>query len=342
MRCGRLLVPIVVTLLFPIAQAQLRNGGGQGMNTGNVHVRVVLENGRSAGPYLLIHLMENSSSIAVGTTYSNDNGEAQFDGLPLGSYHVEVSGDGIATTASETFYVDNRKMTQSTWVTVKRLEESGPAPVSAHANMVSATDLNVPSKARKELDKANEAMAMQNWKKAMEHLNQAIALAPQFVTAYNNLGVLYAKMNDIPHEEVALQKAVSLDEHFAPALLNYGKLCVQQKNFPQAEDLLRKAATVDPNNAQGLMLLAEAEYMNRHFDTAIVSARQAHSLGQDHPPFVHYIAARSYQQQNQQAEALAQLRLFLQEEPKGPRADYVRADVAKIEKATQSGQGSPQ
>ena len=108
-------------------------------------------------------------------------------------------------------------------------------------------------------------MATHNWNKALEHLNKAVALAPQYVTAYNNLGVLYDKMNDIPHEEEGLQKAVSLDGHFAPALLNYGKLCLRQKNPVQAETLLQRAASSDPNDAEIVTLLSFAEYMNRHF-----------------------------------------------------------------------------
>ncbi|MFZ0311796.1 MAG: tetratricopeptide repeat protein [Candidatus Korobacteraceae bacterium] len=342
MRYGRWLAPVIASLLITTAQAQLHVGGSGGPNSsGNIHVRVLLENGRNAGPYLQVRLLGGGSST-IGTTYTNDIGEASFNGIPVGSYSIEVSGDGIQTKSTDSFEVDERKISQSEWITVHRLEESGPKPVSAHSTMVSANDLNVPVKARKELDKANEEMAMQNWKKALEHLNKAIALAPQYATAYNNLGVFYAKTNDIPHEEEALKKAVSLDEHFAPALLNYGKLCMKQKNFPQAEELLRKASTVEPNNPETLTLLADAEFMDRHFDAAIASAHQAHSSGQDHPSFVHYIAARAYQQKNQQAEALAEFQLFLQEEPKGPRADYVRGDVAKMQRTSASQPVSPQ
>jgi len=341
MRYGRWLAPLIA-LLVTTTQAQLRAGGSGGPSSGgNVHVRVVLENGRNAGPYLQVRLLGGGTST-IGTTYTNDVGEASFNGIALGSYSIEVSGDGIQTKSTDSFMVDERKSSQSQWITVRRLEESGPRPVSAHSNMVSANDLNVPGKARKELDKANEEMAMQNWKKALEHLNKSIALAPQYATAYNNLGVLYAKTNDIPHEEEALKKAVALDEHFAPALLNYGKLCMRQKNFPQAEDLLQKASTVEPNNPETLMLLADAEFMDRHFDAAIASAHQAHTSGQDHPSFVHYIAARAYQQKSQLPEALAEFQLFLREEPKGPRADYVRGDVAKIQRASASQPASPQ
>jgi len=335
MRCGRWLAPLFASLLICTAQAQLHIGGGNSPNsTGNLHVRVILDNGRSAGPYLQVRLL-GGGTATMGTTYTNDVGEASFSGLPVGSYSIEVSGDGIQTTSTDSFMVDERKISQSQWITVHRVDDSGPKPVSAHASLVSATDMNVPNKARKELDKANQDMAMQNWKKSLQHLNQAISLAPGWATAYNNLGVLYAKMNDIPHEEEALKKAVSLDDHFSPALINYGKLCIRQKNFPQAEELLQKAVTAEPNNPESLMLLADAAYMDRHFDAAIAAADRAHASSPDHPSFVHYIAARAYQQENKQAQALAEFKIFLQEEPKGPRADHVRGDIAKIESASQ-------
>jgi Flp pilus assembly protein TadD len=336
MQCGRWLAPLIPLLLISTAQAQLHIGGsGNPYTTGSVRIHVLLQNGRNAGPYLQVRLLEGGTSSVAGVTYTNDVGEAAFSTIPVGSYHVEVSGDGIQTTQTDTFAVDNRKMSQMQWITVQRTEDSGPRPVSAHSGMVSATDLNVSGKARKQLDKANEEMAVHNWKKSLEHLNKAVALAPGWATAYNNLGVLYAKTNDTPHEEGALKKAISLDGHFAPALLNYGKLCIRQKAFPQAEAALQKAVTAEPNDANTLLLLAYAEYINRHFDAAIAAARQAHALGADHPSFVHYIAARSYQNEGHQQEALAEFENFLQEEPKGPRADHVRGDIARMESAQQ-------
>ncbi len=334
MQYGRWFAPILAVLLVPNMQAQLRGGlGGAATGAGNVHVRVVLGNDRNAGPFLQVKLMAGSSSEVITMTYTNDIGQADFVGVPIGDYHVEVSGDGIQTTESDTFEVDNRKVSQSQYVVVRRVEESGPRPVSSHSGMISANDLNVPPKAAKELDKANEAMAMQNWKKAKEHLDKALVLYPQYATAYNNLGVLYAKTGDIPHEEEALKKAIALDDHFGPAMLNYGKLCLMQKNFPQAETMLQRSASVDPANVEALFLLADAEYMNRHFEAAILSARQVHTA-REHPSFVHYIAARAYQQQNQQQAALGEFQAFLKEEPKGPRADHVRGDIARIQSAS--------
>ena len=338
----RWLTPVVISFLLTGAQAQLRSGRGVPSSVGNVHIHVVLSNDRNAGPYLMVRLMSGGGGTAIATTYTNDIGEAEFGGVPVGDYSVEVSGDGIQTTISEPFQVDERKMTQAEYVTVRKLEDSGPKPVSAHSSMVSAADLNVPPKARKELDKANEAMALHDWKKSKEHIDKALALDANYVTAYSNLAVLYAKMDDPVSEEEALKKALSLDEHFAPALLNYGKLSLRQKNFPQAEMLLQKEVALDPDDPGALLLLADSQYMNRHFDAAITSASHAHSASRDHASFVHYIAARAYQQQNRQQEALAEFQAFLQEEPKGPRADHVRGDIAKIQAAQQATQQAAQ
>ena len=225
----------------------------------------------------------------------------------MGDYHVIVSGDGIQTTESRLFEVDERKATQSQYITVRRIEDSGPQPVGSKSSMVSAAELNVSPKARKELDKANEAMARHDWKKALEHLNKAIAIDPHYAAAYNNLGVLYARMNDDAHEREALEKAISLDDHFAAPNVNLAKLCLREKNFPKAETLLEKAVSVDPNNAESLMLLADAQYMDSHYDAAIASAHEAHASSKTHPAFVHYIAARAYDKENRRVEALCRI-----------------------------------
>jgi len=329
---------LVFTLLLSIgAQAQFGGSGHHlGMSSvGNVHVHVIFDNDRAAGANLQVRLMEGSSSTPVELTYTDQEGQADFSGIPVGEYNVEVSGDGIVTTRSPAFEVDERKVTQAQYVVVRRVDESAPKPLDAKSSVVSVADLNVSPKASRELDRANQAMFAGDYKGSLKHLEKALAIAPNYATAYNNLGALYARMHDFVHEREALEKAISIDGHFGPALLNLGRLCVIEKYFPQAEDVLEKAAGVDPANPETLMLLADAKYMNKRYDAAIADARQAHVVAAVHPSFVHYIAARSYQHLNQPLQALAEFQLFLKEEPTGPRADHVRADIARMGAAPQ-------
>jgi hypothetical protein len=48
---------------------------------------------------------------------------------------------------------------------------------------------------------------------------------------------------------------------------------------------------------------------------------------------VHYIAARALEHENRLPDALAQLQIFLTEEPQGARADHVREEISQIQKA---------
>ena len=248
MQYQRWIAPLFFTA-YSLVYAGPARGGTGGALTGSVHVHIVFAQRPSAGPNLQVRLMEGSSSTPIATTYTNSNGQAEFGRVRVGDYHVVVSGEGIQTTESGLFEVDERKVTQAQYITVRRSRAiPGPKPDGSKSSMVSASELNVPAKARKELDKANEAMAHRDWKKALERLNKAIAIDPRYAVAYNNLGVLYGRMNDDAHEREALEKAISLDDHLAAAYVNLAKLCLREKNFPKAETLLEKAVSVDPNN----------------------------------------------------------------------------------------------
>ena len=79
MRCERWLVPLGVALLLSNVSAQIRGGAaGNVANLGSLHIHVVFSNEHSAGPYLLVQLMDGSSDNVVSTTYTNDLGQADF------------------------------------------------------------------------------------------------------------------------------------------------------------------------------------------------------------------------------------------------------------------------
>ncbi len=194
---------------------------------------------------------------------------------------------------------------------------------------VSASDLGVPIRARKEFDKASELIGKQEFMRAIQKLNRAISMYPAYAVAYNNLGVIYSRLEDPVREREALQKAISLNDHCALAYINLGRMNIAAGDFPAAEGALRKASTLSPADPMMLILLSYSEYMDRRFDEAVATSHRAHMLEKPHA-FVHRVAARALEQQRQGAGAIAELELFLKEEPTGPRADAARQELEVV------------
>jgi len=204
----------------------------------------------------------------------------------------------------------------------------------ALASIVSVSDLGVPTRARKEFDRANDLMGKQELAQAVEKLNKAISIYPAYAVAYNNLAVIYSRLGDLTREREALQKAIGLNDHFALAYVNIGRMNVSARDFPDAEAALDKASAFDPHDLDTLVLLSYSEFMDRHFDEAIASSRRAHALQQSHA-FVHRVAARAFEQKRQRVDAIAELEWFLEEEPAGPHADAARKELDTVKAVLQ-------
>jgi tetratricopeptide (TPR) repeat protein len=325
----RVLVSLVL-LLVPCCSAQLRSAN----SVGNVRVRIVFPNGRRCQTRVRVVLMEGSSTTPVATTISNDECMAGFDDVAIGTYHAIVTGEGIVETDSGSFEIDSRKVSQHLEITVKTKEDANEENTQRPGSpTVSAADLNIPDKAKKEFEKANDLIAKQDWKQAQERLTKAVDIYPKYASAYNNLGVVFGHLGDRAQERASLQKAISINDRFAPAYVNLGKMAIVDRNYPEAENFLNKATALDPNN-QTLVLLANVELMNQHFDEALASCNRAHSIPHDPHALVHYIAARALEHKNDLHGAILELETFLQEEAAGERADAVRKELAALQTRT--------
>src|SRR5713226_6833491 len=150
-----LLIFGVFSFVATSANSQAGQRGMDPSQVGNVHVHVLYTNDRPAGLQLRVQLMIGSSSSPVSENFTNDQGRADFVGVPVGNYHVIVTGEGIEAADSGVFEVDRRKASQDLFITVHSTESNAKGN-AAGPQSVAAVDLSVPDSARKEFDKANE------------------------------------------------------------------------------------------------------------------------------------------------------------------------------------------
>lgn len=313
---------VLLLLLAASAAAQIDSG----TTVRRVRVRVAFDNAiceMSAH----VKLVGLGGPVAEGTT--NDQCEVDFFNLPQGPYHLTVSCDCAMHAESADINVMSGGPDEF------QVQLTRPKEIIRNEGMfgnalISASDLRVPSRARKELDKANELAGKKKWEQAIHELNKAVSIDPAYAVAYNNLGVIYSQLGDQTRGAEALQKAISVNDHFALAYVNLGRMHIAAGDFPAAESVLGKASALDPTDTMMLILFSYAEFMDQHFDAAIATSRKAHGLERPHS-FVHRVAARAFEKKGDGANAVAELELFLKEEPPGPRAEAARKELLTVE-----------
>ena len=305
-----------------------------GVGGGDLRVHVVSTNDRPLGENMRVRLISNGSGSSLVEGYTDGAGEVTFNAVAPGMYHVLVSGQGYSEADSGQFEVDQRKMTQTLYVRVRPAaanDGDGEVVLGAKGPMVDASMLNAPKKAVQELRKGNDLMKDREWAKAAEHLQKAVAIDPQFAAAYNNLGVAYARMGDPVREREALDQSLKLNDHNAAALVNRAHLALKEHDLAGAEGYLSRATASDPQNVQTLMVLAKVQLLSGHYEAALVSARRVHTLPHQQYAMVHYLAARACEGRSQLQDAAAELRLFLQEEPRGQWSDAARKELGLLQ-----------
>lgn len=204
------------------------------------------------------------------------------------------------------------------------------ASVSPANGLVTVSELSIPAKARKEFDKGLDALRKGDLKQAARHLSEAIVIYPAFPGAYNNLGVVYARLGDTECERASLQKAIALNDHFELAYLNWARMSLASSDYANADTALGKVANLDPGDPTALVLLAYSEFMQGHLPKAIAASARAHALGKPHV-FAHRVAARAFEQQQQFDRAIGELTSYLKEDPSGPLSDSVRRELEIVQ-----------
>ena len=290
-----------------------------------VQVHVSFRDGSGCDSSTKIELMK--SETPTGSSFADKNCNVSFLGVPPGDYRLVISGRGFAG-------IETREITLNQFDSGP-IEVQIPQPRRQDGNARSLTstsvaDLKIPKRAAKEFDKANRAMGQQDWKAASVSLQRAIGIYPQFAAAYNNLGVVDARLGDRTKEAKDLQRAIAIDSRYVDAYVNLARMDIAEGNFSDAETTLRKANSLSSEDGVILVLRTYAEFMNHHLDDAVNDCKKVHALNNVPHAFAHWTAAFALEQENQIAEAGVEFRAFVSEEASGERADAARKELANI------------
>ena len=123
---------------------------------------------------------------------------------------------------------------------------------------VSVSDLLVPEKAAKEVQRSEKSFRSGDVRGSAQHLEKAIQIYPDYVQAHNLLGTRYMSLGEYQQAVAEFQKAAAIDPNLAPTHLS---LCIASfflGNFSDAEAAGRRALELDPENPATRYVLARS------------------------------------------------------------------------------------
>jgi tetratricopeptide (TPR) repeat protein len=266
------------------------------------------------------------------TTLTDTNGRFLFRRLSPGQYTIVIDGEKDYETVNEqTNIIQAGRSLASTEEIIPVQIRLRAKPVdSVRPEVVHAELANVPKPALELYNSALKLAQENKNKAAIEKLNQAIAAHPDFMLAYNELGVQYQKTGDLDKADEALQSALKISPtSFAP-LVNHGIVLVRRKKYADAEADLRATIKENDKSAIAHFYLGRALAYLGNFDDAEKELTAAITLGGEQMKEAYRYLGAIYHARGDDAKAIAQLETYLKVAPKADDADAVRQLIRQL------------
>lgn len=163
----------------------------------------------------------------------------------------------------------------------------------------------------------------QNGRVLFEH---TVAVTERNSRSYNNLGMEYFTLRDLPKAEESFRKSIDIDPNYVESLNNYGQALYFGGKAAESVPYLRRALSIDPTQLAARSNLALSLSQLGRNDEAIRELEEAVRQRPSYVP-VRFNLARTLMKLGRHEEALAHFREVIRQQP--GHADSI-ANIARI------------
>lgn len=269
---------------------------------------------------LRLRVLLESVDTSSMSSMTDEDGAFNFTRLTPGNYRITVEGGSEFESASESAQIFKDAGFGGRIVKLAifmRAKEKDDFP-AVHKDAVAAY------KKARELGRAGEN------KKAIEQLNKALSLHPQFGPALNELGVQYLKTGQADKAAEALEQAVKLGpDEFLPRL-NYGIALLNQKKFELAEEQLKNALAKNSASPTAHLYLGITLMSRQKLDDAEKELLLAVNSSSNEVASAHRYLGGIFWGKRDYKRAADELELYLKLMPKAADAERTRAAIKEL------------
>jgi len=194
----------------------------------------------------------------IHETFTDLSGRFTFPGLKSGTYQLTAEGDGMtfettAVTADiPAFGGNGQGFTQDIQLRpIAHKPNTGPGVVNAFTQ-------NVPAAAKQALDAGLKLAAEGKAPAAIENMQKAVQIFPQYFEAHLQLGNTFLKLDQLPEAIAELDKAREINPNDERAYQSFGLLLMKQRNYAVAVAVFAEAGRLNPENPLNAVMRATA------------------------------------------------------------------------------------
>ena len=264
------------------------------------------------------------------STLSDGDGRFRFRKLDAGAYTIAIfvpgRGEARQTVEIGPGTADRRGRVT---VTLHLRESDFVRDVDLRRHAVSADELGISDKARREYDAAQRDLARRDVDAAVKHLETAVALAPRFAAAWNHLGTIAYQTQKYLRAEECFREALEADPSAYEPLVNLGGVLVNLHKLDEAWKYNAHAVLVRPRDA-----LANAQLGMTYFETGQMESAEkylnaARRIDPAHFSHPQMLLAEIHLRRGDRRAAADDLEEFLRYHPDWPKADRMRESIAE-------------
>jgi tetratricopeptide (TPR) repeat protein len=297
-------------------------------NNAGIEGRILLPSGQSADFNIKVILSDVKRPLI--TLHTNKHAEFRFPDLSEGEYYVQVIADeNLYEPSTQTVRLARSQLSYLTFTLRKKALVTTR---TSNAAMVSTSELSerVPVAARKEFSQGVKLAGKGDTSGAIEHLQRAVAIYPDYVAAINNLGVQYLKLKEFDEAAAQFHLALEKEPRYFNSIINLTLVMLERQDYMGAIARLNEAIAVDSSRAPAYLLLGISLLNVGELIGAERALSRALLTGGADCVVAHYCLAQLYLKSGRDDEASRSLRAYLEEAPKGEFAKEAKSLLNRL------------
>jgi tetratricopeptide (TPR) repeat protein len=269
------------------------------------------------------------ASPFTASTLADEAGHFTFKKLEPGAYTVAVfepsRGEARQTIELGASGADERGRVALTI----QLKDSDFvfADAMRRRHSVNTKQLAVPEKALREYQEAQKDLARKDVAAARKRLERAVELAPQFATAWNNLGTIAYQTQHFLRAEECFREALAADPQAYEPLVNLGGVLVNLHKLDEAWDYNVYAVLARPNDALANAQLGLTYFELGNLEMAEKYLARAREIDPAHFSHPQLLLAEIHLRRGDRKAAAEDLEEFLKYHPDWPKAEQMREKI---------------